>query len=87
MSQELLNRIKELKSQTNAEIDDLIDAWEELAEEFDMDDDSTDEPRLYCSRIADALTETSDELSTFKPSEFQPKLPCVGVEDTAKVKK
>lgn len=68
---ERLERIKELKSQTNAEIDDLIEAWEELAEEFDVDDDSTDKPRLYCSGIADALTEVSDELSRFQPSQFK----------------
>ena len=73
MNQEILDEIKELKSQTNAQLDDLIEAWEGLAEEFDVDDDSTDEPRLYCDAISSALIEVSDALSQFRPSQFKPK--------------
>ena len=74
MKQGFMDYLQKLKEETIASLHDIEEAWEELEEEFDIDDDSTDEPRLYCSRIAGTLTETSDELSTFKPSQFHSKV-------------
>lgn len=70
MSQDTLDEIRESKGKTLSMISDLIIEWQQLEEQFDKSDDSTDIPRLYCGRIMEMLQDVEDELSSFKPTQF-----------------
>ena len=65
-----MDKIEKLKQETIAELHDLEEAWEELEEEFDLDNDATDKPRLYCGRVAGSLDESVDILEDFNPLQF-----------------